>query len=380
MKQNKQRDGFMDVYLVGGAVRDELLGRPVTERDWVVTGATPQEMLSKGYEQVGKDFPVFLHPKTKEEYALARTERKSGSGYTGFVCYAAPDVTLEQDLIRRDLTVNAIARDKDGNLIDPYHGVKDIASRTLRHVSEAFSEDPLRVFRVARFAARYAYLGFTVADETASLMRSMADSGELAHLTAERVWKETIRALGEMNPEVYFQVLENADALGFWFLELIPSRVNSNLRLQRAAAAQCSDDIRWALLFADVSPEQTEKLCERIKTPNKYTGLALLISRFSKNFTASNHAEDWLALCNQCDAWRKPERFTDFITACTLIAEPSDTDSALATALNEAISKAGKLSAKAFVEQGLRGPQIGEAMDQARMEIIAEFLQANQSS
>lgn len=374
MKQNKQRDGFMDVYLVGGAVRDELLGRPVTERDWVITGATPQEMLSKGYEQVGKDFPVFLHPKTKEEYALARTERKSGSGYTGFICYAAPDVTLEQDLIRRDLTVNAIARDKDGNLIDPYHGVEDIESRTLRHVSEAFSEDPLRVFRVARFAARYAYLGFTVADDTASLMRSMADSGELAHLTAERVWKETIRALGEMNPEVYFQVLENADALGFWFLELIPSRANSDLRLQRAAAAQCCDDIRWALLFADVSPEQTEKLCERIKAPNKYTGLALLISRFSKNFTASNQAEDWLALCNQCDAWRKPERFTDFVTACSLITEPSDTVSALATALNEAVSKAGNLSAKAFVEQGLRGPQIGEAMDQARMEIIAEYL------
>lgn len=364
----------MDVYLVGGAVRDELLNRPVTERDWVVVSATPEEMLSKGYEQVGKDFPVFLHPKTKEEYALARTERKSGSGYTGFVCYAAPDVTLEQDLIRRDLTVNAIARDNNGNLIDPYHGVEDLESRTLRHVSEAFSEDPLRVFRVARFAARYAYLGFTVADETLSLMGSMAKSGELAHLTAERVWKETIRALGENNPEVYFQVLERAEALNDWFPELIASLHDSYSRLTRAASSQVSDDIRWALLFADISAENTESLCKRVKAPNKYAELATLVSRFNKDFTNSDSADDWLTLCNHCDAWRKPERFANFTTACTLITEDSDNSKAMATLLMDAVLQAGTLSAKAFVEQGLRGPQIGEAMNQARKDIFAEYL------
>ncbi|OFC69059.1 hypothetical protein [Alteromonas confluentis] len=360
----------MDVYLVGGAVRDELLNRRVTERDWVVVGATPEEMLAKGFEQVGKDFPVFLHPKTKEEYALARTERKSGSGYTGFVCYAAPDVTLEQDLIRRDLTVNAIAKDNDGNLIDPYHGVRDLNSRILRHVSEAFSEDPLRVFRVARFAARYAHLGFKVAEETLSLMRNMADSGELAHLTAERVWKETIRALGENNPEVYFQVLERAEALNDWFPELIASLKNSDSRLERAVSAKASDDIRWALLFANTSAEGTETLCKRVKAPNKYAQLAMLVSRFSKAFTPSNTADDWLKLCNQCDAWRKPERFTDFITACTLINDNADISSSLATPLHETVKEASKLSAKAFVEQGLRGPQIGEAMNLARRDIF----------
>lgn len=364
----------MDVYLVGGAVRDELLNRPVTERDWVVVGATPKEMLNKGYQQVGKDFPVFLHPKTKEEYALARTERKSGSGYTGFVCYAAPDVTLEQDLIRRDLTVNAIARDKSGNIIDPYHGVADIQARTLRHVSEAFSEDPLRVFRVARFAARYAYLGFTVADETISLMRNMADSGELAFLTAERVWKESIRALGENNPDVYFHVLEQAKALGDWFPELVPSLDGNYARLQRAASAQVSDDIRWALLFADVSPEHTETLCERVKAPNKYAELARLVSRFSKDFSNSNTAGDWLALCNHCDAWRKPERFADFIAACTIINDRSEFMDALATSLHNAVQEAVDLSAKAFVDQGLRGPQIGEAMNLARRDIIAAHI------
>ncbi len=190
----------MKIYLVGGAVRDALLGLPVKDRDWVVVGSTPQEMLDAGYQQVGRDFPVFLHPQTHEEYALARTERKSGSGYTGFTCYAAPDVTLEDDLKRRDLTINALAQDDNGEIIDPYNGLGDLQNRLLRHVSPAFGEDPLRVLRVARFAARYAHLGFRIADETLTLMREMTHAGELEHLTPERVWKETESALTTRNP------------------------------------------------------------------------------------------------------------------------------------------------------------------------------------
>ncbi len=210
----------MNIYLVGGAVRDSLLNLPVTEQDWVVVGATPEQLLKLGYQQVGKDFPVFLHPVSHEEYALARTERKSGQGYTGFTCYAAPDVTLEDDLLRRDLTVNAIARSADGEFIDPYHGKQDLENRVLRHVSDAFGEDPLRVLRVARFAARFAYLGFTIAPETMSLMSNMAQSGELSALTPERVWKETEKALKTQSPHVYFQVLRDCGALAVLFPEI----------------------------------------------------------------------------------------------------------------------------------------------------------------
>ena len=210
----------MKSYLVGGAVRDGLLGLPVKDKDWVVVGATPQQMLDAGYQQVGRDFPVFLHPNSHEEYALARTERKSGSGYTGFTCYAAPDVTLEQDLLRRDLTVNALAEDADGTIIDPYGGRRDLEQRILRHVSPAFGEDPLRVLRVARFAARYAHLSFRIADETMVLMREMTDAGELAHLTPERVWKETENALGTRNPQVFFQTLRDCGALKVLFPEI----------------------------------------------------------------------------------------------------------------------------------------------------------------
>jgi tRNA nucleotidyltransferase (CCA-adding enzyme) len=207
----------MNIYLVGGAVRDSLLGRSVKDRDWVVVGATPQQLLSLGYQAVGKDFPVFLHPKTHEEYALARTERKIGTGYHGFSCDAAPHISLEQDLARRDLTINAMAQDQHGQLIDPYGGQADLNARLLRHVSEAFSEDPLRVLRVARFAARYAGLGFTVAPETLTLMQHMVNAGELNHLTVERVWQETDKALNENYPDVYIQVLRDCGALKVLF-------------------------------------------------------------------------------------------------------------------------------------------------------------------
>ncbi|MET0506110.1 MAG: multifunctional CCA tRNA nucleotidyl transferase/2'3'-cyclic phosphodiesterase/2'nucleotidase/phosphatase, partial [Luteibacter sp.] len=210
----------MDIYLVGGAVRDQLLGRPVVDRDWVVVGATPDEMLAAGYKAVGKDFPVFLHGRTKEEYALARTERKTGRGYHGFAFHADPGVTVEQDLERRDLTINAIAQHEDGTLVDPFGGVDDIRTRTLRHVSAAFVEDPVRLLRVARFAARYAPLGFTVADDTMALMRRMVEDGEVDHLVPERVWAETRKALAEPMPSVFLRELRDSGALRVLFPEV----------------------------------------------------------------------------------------------------------------------------------------------------------------
>lgn len=210
----------MKVYLVGGAVRDQLLGLPVKDRDWIVVGTDPATLLSLGYQQVGKDFPVFLNPKTKEEYALARTERKSSAGYTGFICDFSPTITLEQDLIRRDLTINAMAQSEDGEIIDPYGGKQDLENRILRHISPAFSEDPLRVLRVARFAARYHSLGFKIASETLALMTELALSGELQHLTTERIWLETEKALNEKNPEIYFETLHKTGALSVLFSEI----------------------------------------------------------------------------------------------------------------------------------------------------------------
>ena len=262
----------MKTYLVGGAVRDALLNLPVKDKDWVVVGTSPQAMLALGYEQVGRDFPVFLHPETHEEYALARTERKSGSGYTGFVCYSAPDVTLEQDLQRRDLTINAIAQDEQGRFYDPYGGRADLEQRRLRHVSEAFNEDPLRVLRVARFAARFAHLSFVVADETQVLMRWMVESGELNTLTPERVWKETEKALQTHNPQVYFQVLRECGALAVLFPELdnlygvpapakwhpeIDTGIHALMTLAIAAQLSPEVDVRFATLFHDVGKALT---------------------------------------------------------------------------------------------------------------------------
>lgn len=271
----------MQIYLVGGAVRDSLLDIPVVDHDWVVVGATPAELLALGYQQVGKDFPVFLNPDTHEEYALARTERKSGQGYTGFTCYAAPDVTLEEDLLRRDLTINAIARSAEGELIDPYGGVADLQARVLRHVSDAFGEDPLRVLRVARFTARFAHLGFRIADETLALMRRMAHSGELAALTAERVWKETEKALQSQSPQVYFQVLRDCDALAVLFPEIdalfgvpapakwhpeIDTGVHTLMALAIAARLTPEVDVRFATLCHDLGKGLTPKSSGRITT------------------------------------------------------------------------------------------------------------------
>ncbi len=259
----------MDVYLVGGAVRDELLGLAVADRDWVVVGATAQELLAQGYQQVGRDFPVFLHPDTGEEYALARTERKTGPGHTGFVVHAGTDVSLEDDLKRRDLTINAMARSADGVLIDPWQGRRDLENRTLRHVSAAFAEDPLRVFRVARFAARFA--AFEVAPETRALMADMGARGDLDELSAERVWTECVKALGEAAPERFFAILEQMGCLRPWFGEL----AGEHLQVPVALAAT---EERFAAVAGWLEPAACEALCERLACPRAYRRLSRLLA------------------------------------------------------------------------------------------------------
>ncbi|WP_101758218.1 multifunctional CCA tRNA nucleotidyl transferase/2'3'-cyclic phosphodiesterase/2'nucleotidase/phosphatase [Oceanicoccus sp. KOV_DT_Chl] len=365
----------MKIYLVGGAVRDKLLGYPFHEHDWVVVGGTPEQLLAQGYQQVGKDFPVFLHPDSKEEYALARTERKNGRGYTGFSCYASPDVTLEQDLLRRDLTINAIAEDSDGNLIDPYGGQQDIQQKILRHVSPAFSEDPLRVLRVARFAARYAHLGFTVANETLQLMQAISDSGELHNLVAERVWKELESSLQEQSPQQFFAVLKQAHALAVLLPEFNDLGSNDFQVLQLASERNCSSSIRFALLCAALAPDVTQTLCQRIKIPNEFRDLAMLLSRHQQqcqqNFTA---AEPLLDLLEALDPFRRPERFTDFLQCCTLINTVLDRNLKNTSQLNEAYQCCNRINAKQFADQGLKGKAIASALREQRITLISELL------
>lgn len=403
----------MKTYLVGGAVRDGLLNLPLKDKDWVVVGASPQQMLDAGYEQVGRDFPVFLHPSSHEEYALARTERKSGSGYTGFVCYAAPDVTLEQDLARRDLTINAIAQDADGNYYDPYRGREDLKLRLLRHVSAAFNEDPLRVLRVARFAARFAHLNFRVADETMALMRAMAASGELAHLTAERVWKETESALLTRNPQVYFQVLRDCGALAVLFPELdnlygvpapakwhpeIDTGVHALMTLAMAAQLSPELDIRFATLFHDVGkgltpPEKwpshhghgpagvplVAALCERLRVPNAVRDLALLVTEFHDlvHTVENQPAATLIALFDRVDAWRKPQRVEQ-------IAITSEADARGRTGfesnpypqgdyLRTAWRVAQSVSTKEVVEAGFKGSEVREELTRRRVAALEEW-------
>lgn len=403
----------MKTYLVGGAVRDGLLNLPLKDKDWVVVGASPQQMLDAGYEQVGRDFPVFLHPSSHEEYALARTERKSGSGYTGFVCYAAPDVTLEQDLARRDLTINAIAQDADGNFYDPYRGREDLKLRLLRHVSAAFNEDPLRVLRVARFAARFAHLNFRVADETMALMRAMAASGELAHLTAERVWKETESALLTRNPQIYFQVLRDCGALAVLFPELdnlygvpapakwhpeIDTGVHALMTLAMAAQLSPELDIRFATLFHDVGkgltpPEKwpshhghgpagvplVAALCERLRVPNTVRDLALLVTEFHDlvHTVQNQSAATLIALFDRVDAWRKPQRVEQ-------IAITSEADARGRTGfesnpypqgdyLRTAWRVAQSVSTKEVVEAGFKGSEVREELTRRRVAALEEW-------
>jgi len=410
----------MQTYLVGGAVRDRLLNRPVKDHDWVVVGATPEEMLSLGYQQVGADFPVFLHPDTHEEYALARTERKSGKGYQGFVCDFSSEVTLEEDLLRRDLTINAMAATDDGHIVDPYNGQQDLEQRKLRHVSDAFAEDPLRVLRVARFAARFAGLGFTVADETMTLMKTMVADGELEHLVAERVWTETQRALGEEHADVYFQVLRECGALAVWFPELdalfgvpqpekyhpeVDTGVHALMCLQ--AAVRLSDNIavRWAALIHDLgkalTPESewprhfghekrgikpVKKLCERLKAPNDAKTLALLASEFHTHIHRAFElrGETMLKVFDQLDVWRRPERFEDFLLVCISDARGrtgfEESDYPQADYCREALKEALSITPKEIMAEGIQGAEIRPALAAKRAEHLQQWKKAKQAS
>ncbi|GFD81415.1 multifunctional CCA protein [Tenacibaculum sp. KUL118] len=383
----------MQVYLVGGAVRDALLNRKVVERDYVVVGATPKEMLNQGFTQVGKDFPVFLHPKTQEEYALARTERKSGKGYTGFVCDASSSVTLEEDLLRRDLTVNAIAQDNLGNLIDPYGGKKDLENRLLRHVSEAFSEDPLRVFRVARFATRYAYLGFTIATETMALMQSMAESGELSALSAERVWQETKRSILEKTPHVFFTVLNQAHGLNDWFAELEDNLDTALATLKTAVELEKAENeslvksidsetarliIRFTALLSHLNQEEANRLCSRLKVQNQLSEIVILACKF-KDFllNTQNSPADLLALFNGCDAWRREERFTLLLSAFGPYAHNKGAEwPNQQKRIQDALAAANQVNVQDIIATGVKGPEIKDALNQAKLAAI-DSLNAN---
>ncbi|MGL1955913.1 MAG: multifunctional CCA addition/repair protein [Colwellia sp.] len=407
----------LNTYLVGGAVRDKLLNRTVKDRDYLVVGASVEQMLKLGFEQVGKDFPVFLHPQTKEEYALARTERKQGQGYTGFSCYAAPDVTIEQDLLRRDLTVNAMAIDSKGKIIDPYGGQEDLKNRVLRHVSEAFVEDPLRVLRVARFGARYHGYGFSIANETLALMKKISDSGELKTLSGERIWQEIHSCLSEENPEVFFQLLKQCHALNVLWPDLhalwgvpnpaqwhpeICSGIHTMMVLQQAVKLTTpthpkKEVIRFAALCHDLGKVLTlaekwpshqghekaglplvEKICAQFKIPNQHKQLALKVCEHHLHCHKAFQLKPstLLKIFNQLDVWRKPQEFDDFMLACKadflgrLGFENFSYPQALY--LKEAMQAATQVNAKVFVARGLKGIAIKEAMNEARIKAIAQ--------
>jgi tRNA nucleotidyltransferase (CCA-adding enzyme) len=404
----------MQIYLVGGAVRDELLGLPARERDWVVVGARPAELLAQGFKPVGKDFPVFLHPQTGEEYALARTERKTGPGYRGFETLFSPDVTLEQDLERRDLTINAIAQDPDsGALIDPFGGQRDLRDRSLRHVSPAFVEDPVRILRVARFAARFAPLGFTVAAETVQVMREIAARGELDALVSERVWQETQRALELPAPARFFEVLRAADALPKIFPELhalfgvpqperwhpeIDSGVHTLMVLEQAAKLSDDPVVRFAALTHDLGKGTTppdewprhiaheqrgvalvEAVCDRLRIPNSYRELAVLVSRYhlEAHRVEELRTGTLLDLLEHTDAFRRPARFEQFVLACEADARGrkglENRDYPQAEYLRRARAAAAGVTLEPAERDGLNGQQIAQKVRRARLAALAEL-------
>lgn len=370
-----------EVYLVGGAVRDRLLGLPVFDRDWVVVGATPEELISLGFEQVGRDFPVFLHPKTKEEYALARTERKSGKGYCGFICDFSKEITLEQDLIRRDLTINAIAMDEQGNIVDPYHGVDDINQRLLRHVSSAFREDPLRVLRVARFAARYHHLGFTIAQETMDLMKEMISIGEISYLTPERVWKETEKALASENPQIYFQVLEQCGALQVLFPELVLT-TNIIYALKKSVNLTHELTVRFGVLCGDlISKDSVEHLCKQIKAPTSFAKIAKIVQQYRKvvSHITVQSASQILELLNGIDVWRHPHHLKQLIIASEAFNESATYPQA--QYLEHAYNLAYSVNVQEIIAQGFTGQSINLELQKRRIEVILNWirLQLNQS-
>jgi tRNA nucleotidyltransferase (CCA-adding enzyme) len=403
----------MEVYLVGGAVRDRLLGLPVKERDWVVVGALPEDLQRDGFVPVGREFPVFLHPQTHEEYALARLERKVAPGYRGFTTQFSPDVTLEEDLKRRDLTINAIAESASGDIIDPYGGRRDLQARVLRHVSESFIEDPVRVLRVARFAARYAGLGFHLAEETRELMTRMSESGELNALVPERVWQETDRALGESRPDVYFETLRSCGALAVIFPEIaalygvpqparwhpeIDTGVHVMLALRYAAQIGASQAVRYAVLTHDLGKALTpreqwpshrgheergvapvEALSDRLKVPGAFRELAVLACRHHQLVHRATELRPatLLTFLETADAFRRPERFTELLRACEADARGrTGLESApypQAGYLERARELAGSVVLSETERAGLEGRAIGEKIRERRLEALSAF-------
>ena len=369
----------MEIYLVGGAVRDELLGEPVKDRDWVVTGATPAEMLTQGYKQVGADFPVFLHPKTREEYALARTERKQGRGYHGFTVYSAPDVTLEDDLLRRDLTINAMAKSQDGALVDPFHGQRDIDARLLRHVSDAFAEDPLRILRTARFAARFSPKGFQVADDTMALMKTMVADGEVADLVPERIWQEMQRALMEQSPTTFFSVLRDCGALA----TLIPELDESQRFSTAMAVLDCTHhkdlplESRLAALLSPLEPEASNQRAISLKAPNDCIALARLVSALAPKVqqNSATDSETTLSILDEADAWRRPDRFSLLMSTLACVLPASDQHKIDHS--QQAFSAARSVNAKSLMAKGYQGKELGEAIRNERLQRISSLQTAN---
>ncbi|NMT62165.1 multifunctional CCA tRNA nucleotidyl transferase/2'3'-cyclic phosphodiesterase/2'nucleotidase/phosphatase [Marinobacter orientalis] len=364
----------MKTYLVGGAVRDELLGLPVKDRDWVVTGATPDEMLKRGFKQVGADFPVFLHPHTREEYALARTERKQGQGYHGFSVYSAPDVTLEEDLKRRDLTINAMAKSTNGELVDPFGGREDIRTRNLRHVSEAFAEDPLRILRTARFAARLQPLGFTVAKSTMALMQQMVDDGEVEHLVPERVWQEIQRALHENEPGTFFEVLRDCGALAYIIPELCQEdefqAAISALRCAHSSGGETA--ARFAALMSPLPMTEARNRSAQLKAPNDCQDLARLTTSLIPQIHAMNsyRADELLRILDEADVWRRADRFAGLLL--TLKCALPETEHEKLDWLESAQRAATAVQAKELMAQGYRGKELGEAIRKERLQRISE--------
>ena len=366
----------MKIYCVGGAVRDELLGLPVKDRDYVVVGATPEEMVKQGYKPVGRDFPVFLHPATHEEYALARTERKTARGYHGFEFHAAPDVTLEQDLARRDLTINAIARDADGRVIDPFNGAADLKAGVLRHVSPAFAEDPVRILRVARFTARF---GFRIAPETMRLMRRMAENGEADALVPERVWQEIAHGLMEAKPSRLFEALRESRALSRVMPEVdalwddADAARSAMGALDAAAQAGATLPARFAALARSLEPLAVESLATRLKLPADCRDLALLAARYANTVldAAELGPETVMELLNAVDAWRRPERFAELLTAA--FADEADAAPTRAR-LERALAAAAAVNAGAIARSSHGATEIRGNVNAARLEAVRRAL------
>jgi tRNA nucleotidyltransferase (CCA-adding enzyme) len=398
------------IYKVGGCVRDHLLGLPIVDIDWVVTGTTVDNMRSAGYQTVGKDFPVFLHPKTKQEYALARSERKTAPGYHGFDFNTDPTITIEQDLLRRDLTINAIAEDEDGNLIDPYGGQADIEKRILRHVSDAFVEDPVRVLRVARFAARFNHLGFKLAPETIQLIREIGTSGELGTLVAERVWSEMSRALGESNPSIFFKTLRECDVLASLFPEIdnlygvpqtakyhpeIDTGIHVMMALEKSAELNFDNETRFAVLMHDLGKATTPadilpshhgheqrgvklvtSFCKRWKVPKAHTELALITTEYHTHIHRAFDLKPTtlLKLFTKTDVFRKPERFKKMLQACLSdVRGRTDFENnpyPQATFINQLADKLCHADISQIIQSNLDGKALGEAIQNLRLDLI----------